>query len=83
MISSINSALNSATSMSCQDFIPMKCLDRFYYICLLEKGIPFPAVLCTYSVGASVGNYHFIWKIPEHSNPSVLATENQRVIDEI
>ena len=66
-----------------QDFTPTKRLDRFYYIRLLEKGIPFPAILCTYSVGGSVGNYHFIWKIPEHSSPSVLATENQSVIEKI
>ena len=29
-----------------QDFTPTKRLNRFYYICQLEKGIPFPAVLC-------------------------------------
>ena len=66
-----------------RDFTPPKRLDRFYYIRLLERGLPFPAVLCTYSVGGSVGNYHFVWKIPEHSSPSVLLNENQRVIEQI
>lgn len=50
-----------------RDFTPPKHLDRFHYIHLLERGLPFPAVLCTFSIGGSIGNYHFIWKIPEHT----------------
>ena len=33
------------------DFTPPKRIDRFYYIRQLENGLPFPAVLCTYSFG--------------------------------
>lgn len=65
------------------DYTPLKRIDRFYYIRQLENGLPFPAVLCTYSIGGSIGNYHFVWKIPTHIDADVLLGENQKVVEQV
>ena len=85
LISLINelSAKDNYEYLFVRDFTPPKRMDRFYYIRQLENGLPFPAVLCTYSLGGSIGNYHFVWKIPTHIDADVLFGENQKVVEEV
>ena len=48
------------------DFAPADRRICYHYIKELHKGLSRPAVLCTYMVGSSIGNYHFVRAIPEH-----------------
>ena len=41
-----------------RDFAPTERRTRYHYIQELHKGLSRPAVLCTYTVGSSIGNYH-------------------------
>lgn len=66
-----------------RDFAPSQRAERFRYIRNLEQGLPFHTILYTHSIGGSIGNYHFIWKIPEHANIDGLFTENQKVVERI
>ena len=65
------------------DFTPPKRIDRFYYIRQLENGLPFRTVLCTFSFGGSIRNYHFVWKIPTDIDADALLGENQKVIEQV
>ena len=49
----------------------------------LRKGLCRPCVLCTYSIGGPVGNYLFVWPIPEHVTLEAALSENQKVISQI
>ncbi len=70
-------------SVFVRDFSPENRMKRFRYIHLLEKGLPFPALLYTYSIGGSIGNYHFVWKIPVNTNFDSILTESQQTIERI
>ncbi len=48
--------------------------------CKLEQGLPFRVILYTHSIGGSIGNYHFIWKIPKHENADGVLTQNHKVV---
>ena len=38
-----------------RDCAPPKRIDRYHYIHLLERGLPFHAILYTHSIGGSIG----------------------------
>ena len=40
-------------------------------------------IFFTYTHGSNVGNYHFIWKAPDHVSVEACTTENMRVVDTI
>lgn len=65
------------------DFAPVDRKKRYMYIQLLKSGLSKPCVLCTYSVGSPVGNYHFIWCLPPHVTMAAAVQENQRLISKI
>ena len=66
-----------------RDFAPTDRHLRFTYIKHLEKGLPVKSVICTKSFGASVGNYHYIWKLPLHVSLENALSENQRIVSDI
>ena len=35
------------------------------------------------TLGGSIGNYHFVWKIPTHIDVDVLLGENQKVLEQV
>ena len=49
----------------------------------LQKGLCCPCGLCTCSIGGSVGNYLFVWPLPEHITLEASLSENQKVISQI
>ena len=49
----------------------------------LQKGLCRPCVLCTCSIGGPVGNYLFVWPLPEHVTLEASLSENQKVISQI
>jgi len=65
------------------DFVPKNPKLKYQYIRDLEKGLPGPSVLYTHSLGSSVGNYQFLWKIPEGVTLESATNENIRLIDQI
>ncbi len=67
-------------SVFVRDFSPENHMKRFRYIHLLEKGLPFPALLYTHR---SIGNYHFVWKIPVNTNFDSILTVSQQTIERI
>ena len=66
-----------------RDFAPTERRICYHYIQELQKGLLRPAVLCTYTVGSSIGNYHFIWAILEHVTLEAALNENARLLEEI
>ena len=66
-----------------QDFAPADRQTRYHYIQKLHKGLSRPAVLCTHTVGSSIGNYHFVWAIPEHVTLEAALNENVRLLEDI
>ena len=52
------------TSVLVCDFAPSDRTEKIHYIHKLEKGLPFRVILYTHSIWGSIGNYHFMWKIP-------------------
>lgn len=65
------------------DYAPVDRKKRYMYIQLLKSGLSKPCVLCTYSVGGPVGNYHFIWCLPPHVTMDAAVQENQRLVSKI
>jgi hypothetical protein len=63
-----------------REFAPVDRRDRYTYIRLLERGLPMKCVLCTKSFGASIGNYHYVWKIPVHVTLESALHENQAIV---
>lgn len=66
-----------------RDFAPSDRRQRYTYMQELRKGLGSPAVLLTYSVGSSVGNYHFIWRVPDAFNIEAAVAENDKVIQSV
>ena len=65
------------------DFAPVDRREHFTFIRKLEKGIPAKCVLFTKSYGSNIGNYLYIWKVPQHVTLESALTENQRIVSEI
>lgn len=66
-----------------RDFAPVDRRERFAYVRNLETGLPFKCILATKSFGSNIGNYQYIWKIPEHVSMDVALMENQKVLSAI
>jgi len=66
-----------------RDFAPLDRRQRYSYLQELKKGLSVPVVLLTHTIGANVGNYHFLWKVPECFNIQAAVSENNRVIQSI
>ena len=70
-------------TISVRDFAPVDRRERYAYIRQLERGLSVRCVMITRSFGSNIGNYRFIWKIPEHVTLENALTENQRVVSKI
>lgn len=53
------------------------------YIQQLKDGLSKPCVLCTYSVGGPIGNYHFLWGLPPHITMEAALQENQHLVSKV
>lgn len=69
--------------LSVKDFSPKEKRRLYLFIRELEQGLSKPMFLLTYSHGSNVGNYHFIWKVPESLHSEACSLENARIIGEI
>ena len=69
--------------ISVRDFAPVDQREQYAYITQLERGLSVRCVMITRSFGSNVGNYRFIWKIPEHITLENALAENQRVVSKI
>ena len=65
------------------DYAPSDRREKYRYIQELQKGLCRPCVLCTCSIGGPVGNYLFVWPLPEHVTLEGALNENQRIISQI
>ena len=65
------------------EYAPADRKRRYTFIQDLRKGLSKRCVLCTYSVGGPVGNYHFVWILPEKVTLEASLHENQKIIDKI
>jgi hypothetical protein len=66
-----------------REFAPMPKRKRYLFIRELEKGLSSNTFLLTYTHGSSIGNYHFLWKVPEHVHDHGCASENLRLVEKI
>ena len=51
--------------MSVDDYAPSDRKKRYKFIQDLNQGLVKQCVLCTYSIGGPMGNYHFLWQLPD------------------
>ena len=65
------------------EYAPADRKKRYTFIQDLRKGLSKRCVLCTYSVGGPVSNYHFVWILPEKVTLEASLHENQKIIDKI
>ena len=65
------------------DYAPSDRREKYRYVQELQKGLCRPCVLCTCSIGGPVGNYLFVWPLPEHVTLEASLCENQKVISQI
>ena len=63
------------------EFTPSDRKKRYQYIQDLQKGLSKRCALCTYSVGGSLGNYHFVWCLPDEVSLEDLLQQNQKIIE--
>ena len=69
--------------VSVADLAPSDRQEKYLYVQELRKGLCRSCVLCTNSIGGPVGNYLFVWPIPEHVTLEAALSENQKVISQI
>jgi hypothetical protein len=70
-----------AYDMVCiEDYAPVDRKKRYLFIQDLYQGLSKRCALCTYSVGGPMGNYHFLWPIPDGASLESMLNENQSVI---
>ena len=65
-----------------EEYAPMDRKKCYMFIQDLHQGLN-KCVLCTYSVGGPMGNYHFIWCIPDNVSLEASLSENQKIITSI
>lgn len=85
-LESLFTALNEQPvyhKVAVNDFAPMNPKLKYQYIRDLEKGLPVPAILYTHTLGSSLGNYHFLWKILEVATLESATNNNIRLVDQI
>ena len=62
------------------DHLPTDVKERHKSLCILkENGLPLKTVFFTYAAGNNVGNYHYIWKVPEDSSEAEMLKELSRI----
>ena len=66
-----------------RDFAPIDRRKRYAYVMQLERGLSVRCVMITRSYGSNIGNYRFLWRIPEHVTMENTLAENQRVVTKI
>ncbi len=66
-----------------RDYAPIDRRERYSYIRQLEKGLPVKSIMVTKAFGSNIGNYHYVWKIPQHVTIENILCENQRVLQQI
>ena len=60
------------------EYVPTDCKKRCRFIRDLKQGICKRCALHTFSVGGPVGNYYFIWLLPEEVTLEASLHENQK-----
>ena len=65
------------------DYAPSDRREKYRYVQELQKALCRPCVLCTCSIGGPVGNYLFVWPLPEHVTLEASLCENQKLISQI
>lgn len=69
--------------LSVREYSPKDNRRRYLFIQELEHGLSKPIFFLTYSHRSNVGNYHFIWKVPQPVHEEACSIENSRIIGEI
>ena len=65
------------------EYTPSDKRQKYLFLRELEKGLSSPVFFFTYSYGSNVGNFHFLWKAPEHICEEACSSENLRLVEEI
>ena len=76
-------SLSVADKTSVNDYAPSDRKKRYKFIQDLNQGLVKQCVLCTYSIGGPVGNYHFVWQLPDKVSMEAALCENQKLIANI
>jgi len=65
------------------EFCPVESRKKYLFIQELKKGLTVSAISCTFSMGSRLGNYQFLWKLPESVTVAASTPENVCIIIEI
>ena len=60
------------------DFMPSDRRERHFYVQELKKGLSHPCVLCICSIAGPIGNYLFVWPLPEHVAMEIALNKTRR-----
>ena len=63
-----------------RDFLRVDRKLRYKYLQDLKNGLTTSTVLATFTVGGNIGNYHFIWRIPDNFDVQAALSENDKMI---
>lgn len=66
-----------------EEYAPADRKKRYLFVQDICKGLGKCCVLCTYSVGGPMGNYHFVWPIPDCVGLEASLCENQKIVADI
>ena len=65
------------------DFCSVEPKKKYAFVQELKRGLTSPAILYTCSLGSTLGNYNFLWRIPQGVTLEAATNENLHVIDKI
>ena len=69
--------------ISVNEFCPVEPRKKYLFIQDLKKGLTVPTILYTCSTQSRLGNYHFLWRIPDSVTLEASTPENVRIISDI
>ncbi len=65
------------------DFCSVEPENKYVFVQDLKRGLTSPVMLYTCSLGSNLGNYDFVWRIPQGVTLEAATNDNIRVIDDI
>jgi len=65
------------------DYCSPEPKKKYDFLQSLYKGLTVPVILYTHSLGSSLGNYHFLWRIPHGVTLEAAMNENIKLMDQI
>ncbi len=65
------------------DFCSIEPKKKYVFVQDLKQGLTSPAMLYTCSLGSNLGNYDFVWRLPQGVTLEAATNDNIRVIDDI